>query len=56
VTHPATAALPPLRASDLEREHTVELLREYLLAGRLTIAEFEERLEEAWGARFVDDL
>ena len=54
--HPATTALPPLRASDLEREHTAGLLREYLLAGRLTIAEFEERLEEAWCARFVDDL
>lgn len=54
--HAATAALPPLRVSDLEREHIAGLLREYFLAGRLTIAEFEERLEEAWCACFVDDL
>lgn len=56
MTHPATAALPPLRVSDLEREHTVALLREHLVAGRLTAEEFEERIAQAWQARFVDDL
>lgn len=56
MTHPATAALPPLRVSDLEREHTATLLREHLVAGRLTVAEFEERVAQAWAARFVDDL
>jgi hypothetical protein len=34
---------PSLRVSDADREHTVILLREHLLAGRLTLEEFSER-------------
>ena len=42
--------------SDLEREHTVGLLRAHWLSGRLTAEEFEERVGEAWRARSSADL
>jgi cbb3-type cytochrome oxidase subunit 3 len=45
-----------LLVSDREREYTVGLLRGHWLAGRLTAEEFEERVEEAWRARFATDL
>ena len=32
------------------------LLRGHLLSGRLTAEEFEQRVEEAWRARFAQDL
>src|ERR1700722_14293211 len=38
---------PALRVSDADREQTVVLLREHLLAGRLTLEEFSERIEAA---------
>jgi hypothetical protein len=45
-----------LLVSDREREYTVGLLRRHWLDGRLTEEEFEERVEEAWRARFAADL
>jgi hypothetical protein len=45
-----------LLVSDQEREYTVGLLRAHLLSGRLTSDEFEQRVEEAWRARFAQDL
>jgi hypothetical protein len=45
-----------LRASDDERERAVLALREHLLAGRLTLEEFSERVESAYGARTESDL
>jgi hypothetical protein len=45
-----------LLVSDREREHTVSLLRGHLLSGRLTAEEFEQRVGEAWRARFAGDL
>jgi hypothetical protein len=45
-----------LLVSDHEREYTVGLLRGHLLSGRLTVEEFEKRVEEAWSARFAGDL
>jgi hypothetical protein len=42
--------------SDREREYTVGLLRTHLLSGRLTTEEFEQRVDEAWQARFAADL
>jgi hypothetical protein len=45
-----------LLVSDTEREHTVGLLRGHLLSGRLTAEEFEERVAEAWSARYAQDL
>lgn len=46
----------PVRVSDAEREQTVALLREHLLAGRLTLEEFTARAEAALGARVGADL
>jgi hypothetical protein len=45
-----------LLVSDSEREYTVGLLRGHWLSGRLTAEEFEQRVEEAWRARFAADL
>lgn len=45
-----------VRVSDAEREQTVLVLREHLLAGRLTLEEFSARVEAALGARVGADL
>jgi Domain of unknown function (DUF1707) len=45
-----------LLVSDQEREYTVGLLRRHWLSGRLTAEEFEERVAEAWRARYATDL
>src|SRR5439155_574345 len=47
---------PALRASDAEREHTVERLREGATEGRLTLEEFTERMSRAYEARTHDEL
>ena len=47
---------PSLRVSDADREEVVVTLREHLLAGRLTLEEFSERVEAALGARVGGDL
>src|SRR5581483_1713733 len=45
-----------LRASDADRERAVATLREHLLAGRLTLEEFTERVGAALRARVTGDL
>ena len=45
-----------LLVSDREREYTVGLLRGHLLSGRLTTEEFEQRVNEAWHARYSQEL
>ena len=45
-----------LLVSDQDREYTVGLLRSHWLTGRLTADEFEERVSEAWAARYSTDL
>ena len=47
---------PRLRASDEDRERTVELLREHHAVGRLTADEFHERLDLAYAAKTRGDL
>ncbi len=47
---------PNERVSDAEREHAVAQLREHLLAGRLTLEEFSERVELAYGAQIGQEL
>src|SRR2546423_38243 len=47
---------PALRASDADREHAVELLREHAAAGRLTLEEFTERMSAAYGALTNEEL
>lgn len=54
--YPGTMGGPSVRASDADREKTVVALREHLLAGRLTLAEFSERVAAALRARFGEDL
>jgi len=44
------------RVSDLEREAAVSALRDDLLAGRLTLDEFSERVESAYTARTGGEL
>ncbi|QES48432.1 hypothetical protein DEJ50_12000 [Streptomyces venezuelae] len=50
--------LPPsdLRASDADRERVVERLRDAVAEGRLTLEEFEERLEAAYASRTYAEL
>jgi hypothetical protein len=45
-----------MRASDADRERTVELLREHHAVGRLSAEEFHDRLNDAYAARTLGDL
>jgi hypothetical protein len=45
-----------LRVSDADREQAVVALREHLLAGRLTLEEFSERVDATLRARFGGEL
>jgi hypothetical protein len=47
---------PSLRVSDADREQVVSALREHLLAGRLTLEEFSDRVGAALQARVGTDL
>lgn len=51
-----TSETPALRASDQEREQTVELLRRHSVDGRLTLEEFAGRMERAYDAKMRDEL
>lgn len=48
---PEDEGLPPVRASDAERDQTVLVLREHCAQGRLTLEEFSERIELVLNAR-----
>lgn len=45
-----------LRASDGDREHVVEVLREAVGEGRLTLEEYEERADKAYNAKTLGEL
>jgi len=45
-----------IRASDEDRQRVVAALERHTGAGRLTLAEFEARVEVACGARTLDEL
>jgi hypothetical protein len=47
---------PALRASDADRERTVELLRDHAAEGRLTLEEFTDRMTAAYLAGTNDEL
>ena len=49
-------AVSALLISDEDRDHTVGLLRDHWLSGRLTADEFEQRVGEACAARYSTDL
>ncbi len=44
------------RASDADRDRAAAALGEHLAAGRLTIEEFDERLDQAYAAKTLDEL
>ena len=46
----------PLRIGDAERNRAAELLGEHMAEGRLTQAEFDERLSAALNAKVATDL
>jgi len=48
--------LPAVRASDAEREQVVAELREHSAQGRLTLEEFSQRVDEAYGAKTLAEL
>ncbi len=50
------ASDPRIRASDDDRERVAALLREHHAAGRLTVEEFNERLDKAYAAKTLGDL
>jgi hypothetical protein len=50
------ASDPRIRASDDDRERAVTLLREHHAAGRLTVEEFNERMDKAYAAKTLGDL
>lgn len=45
-----------LRASDADRQRVIDLLRTHTADGRLTLTEFEERVEEALRATTIGEL
>jgi hypothetical protein len=48
--------LPELRVADADRERAVVELREHAVAGRLTLEEFSERVDQAYAARTRAEL
>lgn len=48
--------MPDLRASDADRERSVEALRHHATAGRLTVEELDERTEQAYAAKTLREL
>jgi Domain of unknown function (DUF1707) len=44
------------RASDADRDRTVAALGEHLAAGRLTLEEFDERMDKAYAAKTLGEL
>ena len=53
---PATSGVPPVRASDAERDQAAEILRAGYAEGRLSRAELDERLTAAYAAQTRADL
>jgi hypothetical protein len=47
---------PELRASDADRDRVVDVLRDAAADGRLTVAEFDERMEAALSSRTLGEL
>jgi Domain of unknown function (DUF1707)/Cell wall-active antibiotics response 4TMS YvqF len=48
--------LPELRVSDDDRERAALALREHCVAGRLTLEEFSQRVEQAYAAKTSSEL
>src|SRR5689334_17044770 len=52
----AAAHDPRLRASDADRDRVAEVLRQALADGRLTVEEFDVRLDACFAAKTLGDL
>ncbi|MBX6382415.1 MAG: DUF1707 domain-containing protein [Microbispora sp.] len=50
------AAAPEMRASDGDRDRVAAALREHMAEGRLTVDEFNERLEQVYQSRTYGEL
>jgi uncharacterized protein DUF1707 len=50
------SGLPDIRVSDAERESAAIALREHSVAGRLTLEELSDRLDEVYAARTQEEL
>jgi Domain of unknown function (DUF1707). len=50
------AATPEMRASDGDRDRVAEALREHVAEGRLTIDEFNERLQQVYQSKTYGEL
>jgi hypothetical protein len=50
------AAGPQMRASDDDRDKVASVLREHYAQGRLTVEEFDERLEQLYASRTYGEL
>jgi hypothetical protein len=48
--------LPQVRVGDVERLELIGILQQHYAAGRLTLAEFEDRSEHAWRSRTRGEL
>ena len=48
--------LPEIRVADTDRDRAVDELREHAVAGRLTLEEFGERVDQAYAARTRGEL
>src|ERR1700749_1582241 len=53
---PEPASSPDLRASDADRDRVIDVLRAATADGRLTAAEFSERMEAALSSRTFREL
>ncbi len=47
---------PHLRAADTDREAVATALGQHMAAGRLTLAEYDERVARSWAARTYGEL
>lgn len=50
------AATPDMRASDGDRDRVAAALREHVAEGRLSVEEFNERLEQLYRSRTYGEL
>lgn len=50
------AQSPEMRASDVDRDRVAAVLREHTAQGRITVDEFNERLEEVYSSKTYGEL
>ena len=54
--HASSSNGPAVRIGDVERQEAVSSLADHLAAGRLTLSEYDERIQLAYAARTRADL